>query len=167
MTFNPKEHLTDLRGRDYLEVKWRVVWFREEHPKGCITTEIISTDPVLVRAIITSEDGQTLSTGHGTADDSGKNVVWKGKAIEKAETAAIGRALAHAGYGTQFAPEDDEADVVDSPVTRQKPVPSVVNPTPAPTAQTPAQNAASVASGDTQTHVVNKFVVNLTKTNKP
>ena len=36
--------------------------------------------------------------------------------FEKAETKAIGRALAMLGYGTQFAPELDEAErVVDTP----------------------------------------------------
>jgi hypothetical protein len=39
--------------------------------------------------------------------------------IEKAETGAIGRALAALGYGTQFAPELDEAHrIVDTPVER-------------------------------------------------
>jgi hypothetical protein len=39
--------------------------------------------------------------------------------LEKAETGAIGRALALCGYGTQFAPELEEAErIVDSPVAR-------------------------------------------------
>ena len=39
--------------------------------------------------------------------------------IEKAETGAIGRALAALGYGTQFAPElNEEHRIVDSPVER-------------------------------------------------
>ena len=39
--------------------------------------------------------------------------------LEKAETKAIGRALALLGYGTQFAPEfDEEHRIVDSPIAR-------------------------------------------------
>ena len=39
--------------------------------------------------------------------------------IEKAETGAIGRALAALGYGTQFAPElNEEHRIVDAPVER-------------------------------------------------
>ena len=39
--------------------------------------------------------------------------------IEKAETGAIGRALAALGFGTQFAPElDEQHRIVDSPVAR-------------------------------------------------
>ena len=30
-----------LRGKDYLEVKWRLVWFREEHPDWSIETKIV------------------------------------------------------------------------------------------------------------------------------
>jgi len=41
---------------------------------------------------------------------------------EKAETGAIGRALAALGYGTQFAPElNEEHRIVDAPVNRSTP----------------------------------------------
>ena len=32
MAFNPNDHLINLKGKHYLEVKWRLVWFRMEHP---------------------------------------------------------------------------------------------------------------------------------------
>lgn len=130
MTFNAAEHISKVSGRDYLEVKWRIAWFRDAMPNGGIQTEIISTEPPLVRAIVTNEQGAIIATAHGSADDNGKNVVWKGRAVEKAETAAIGRALAHAGFGTQFV-DDDESAVVDSPVER-KPAPQQPAPAYAP-----------------------------------
>ena len=30
--FNPNEHMMKLKGKDYLQVMWRLVWFREDHP---------------------------------------------------------------------------------------------------------------------------------------
>ncbi len=115
--FNPKDHIIKMKGKDYLEVKWRLVWFKEENAKGTISTEILNTNPVLAKASILV-DGVLLATGHGSATPKG-NSVWSGREIEKAETAAIGRALAHAGYGTQFTDEDETDNIVDSPVERK------------------------------------------------
>ena len=40
--FEPKNYLTRISGADYLEVKWRLVWFRNENPNGRIQTELVS-----------------------------------------------------------------------------------------------------------------------------
>ena len=116
MTFNPKDHITKIKGKDYLEVKWRIVWFREEHPDGYILTEIINFDPLYVRANIIIGEDVCLATGHGTPKTQG---VAAGRPLEGAETAAIGRALAHAGYGTQFTGEEEGEHLADSPVQRK------------------------------------------------
>lgn len=117
--FDPKSHMTNLKGKDYLEVKWRIVWFKEENPNGSIQTDVVNYQPLVVRAAIYNNDGVLVASGHGSANASGKSVVWAGREIEKAETAAIGRALAHAGYGTQFDPDSDEDDfLADSPIQR-------------------------------------------------
>jgi hypothetical protein len=94
-------------------VKWRLVWLRQEHPDWTITTEVLASgDPVVVRAAIADASGRVLATGHAEYP--------RGRpypAVMKCETAAIGRALAHCGFGTQFGGEDvEEAALVDAPV---------------------------------------------------
>jgi hypothetical protein len=94
-----------------------------------------------VRASIHAADGVLLATGYGTSPMAGKGS-YAGRGLEKAETAAIGRALAHAGFGTLYAlDDDDDADhLADSPIEppRQRPVPSVERDAPA-SGWTPAQ----------------------------
>lgn len=112
--FNPKQYVTMLKNKPYLETRWRIVWMRKKHPNWSIDTELISADPVFMKAVIRNEDGFIIATGHGSANDPTGRAVWTGRAIEKAETAAIGRALAHAGFGTQFM-ESDSDHLADSP----------------------------------------------------
>ena len=113
MTFNPNDKMMDMRGKQYLEVKWRIVWFREDHPHGSIETEVLSYDPQVVKATVKTCEGLVLGTGIGTPKTQG---VAKSRPFEGAETAAIGRALAHAGYGTQFTGEEEGEHLADSPV---------------------------------------------------
>ena len=121
--FNPKDKLIKLQGKDYLEVRWRVVWFREQHPGGAISTELIATEPtVIVRAQVTNAEGVLLAADYGTAPAAGKGT-WTGRSVEKASTAAVGRALALAGYGTQFDAEDEADNLADSPVTAPRKAP--------------------------------------------
>jgi hypothetical protein len=119
--FDPSRHLRQLRGKggasDYLDVKWRLVWLRSEHPDAHITTEhvTITSDLAIFKARVTIPDGGS-ATGYGseTARDFGDF-------IEKAETKALGRALIALGYGTQFAQEFGEDDVVDVAVQQPSP----------------------------------------------
>lgn len=118
MMFNPNEHMIQLKGKDYLQVMWRLVWFREDHPDYGLETVLIENDEehAIFMARITDESGRVLSMGHGS-----ERIVDFGDFLEKAETKAVGRALAMLGYGTQFAADElDEGErIVDSPVTRK------------------------------------------------
>jgi hypothetical protein len=144
-TFNPREHLIQLKSRegskDYLPVAWRLVWFREQCPQGVIETEIVHLDLdreteeetfawnsekrrsekvvksargiAIVRAVVRDGKG-----GIATGTKMEKAVSFSDW-LEKAETGAIGRALAALGFGTQFAPDLDEAHrIVDAPIDR-------------------------------------------------
>lgn len=116
MAYDPKKHLIRVQGnREYLPVAQRLVWFREAHPDWGIETkmELLDLDAGLAvfSAVITNEEGRMMAkatrmeTARGFADY-----------LEKAETGAVGRALAMCGFGTQFAPELEEGErIVDAP----------------------------------------------------
>lgn len=116
--FDPNAHMMKLRGKDYLEVKWRLVWFREERPDWGIETEVVQFTPerAVCRAVVKDEHDRVLATGTKTETPKGF-----ADYLEKAETGAIGRALAVLGYGTQFAADelDEGSRIVDSPVERK------------------------------------------------
>lgn len=107
--FDPARYVRRLRGRggpvDSLDVKWRLVWLRHDHPDALISTELVTfTDDLAIFKAVVSVPGGGSASGYGseTARDFADY-------IEKAETKALGRALAALGFGTQFARdfEDD------------------------------------------------------------
>lgn len=115
-TFDPRRFVARVGGADYLEVKWRVYWLRTQHPDAIISTELISHESnVAVFKAMVSIPGGGSSTGWGSEGyDDFRDY------LEKAETKALGRALAALGFGTQFTPDFDFAEgqekVVDAPV---------------------------------------------------
>jgi len=128
--FDPKPHLIQLPRRvkdphtgqwttrleDYLEVKWRLVMFRERYPHGVITTEEIGVDLdrgyARFRCVVADGEGGQ-ATGYGTETAAGF-----ADYVERAETQALGRALAVLGFGTQFVGQDltEGEHIVDVPV---------------------------------------------------
>lgn len=117
--------MLQLKGKDYLPVAERLIWFREERPDWSIETEIKPTDTsCLGRAVIKNEKGVIIATAHKF-----ENVKGFGDFIEKSETGAIGRALALCGFGTQFCADDlNEHDrIVDSPRDGENVAPRAAN----------------------------------------
>lgn len=113
--FNPNEKLTNIKGKEYLEVKWRIVWFREDHPDWSIETEVVERGQgwALMKASVKNAEGKVVATAHKAETKQGF-----GDYLEKAETGSIGRALALCGYGTQFTGEElaEGSRIVDAPV---------------------------------------------------
>lgn len=115
--FDASRYLTKLGDKDYLEVKWRLLWLRTEHPDAVVQTELVKHEAglALFRAQVTLPGGgQATGWGSETASDFVDY-------IEKAETKALGRALAALGYGTQFCEDFDfqgngQGPTVDAPI---------------------------------------------------
>lgn len=107
--------LLSLKGKLYMQVAHRVQWFVEENASYEIdvTFPVLNEDVAIAKAVITVSDGNNTKTVQGTKKETKKDFP---DHIEKAETGAIGRALALLGYGTQFALELDEGErLADSP----------------------------------------------------
>jgi hypothetical protein len=108
MAFDKAKYLIKVQGgREYLPVAARLVWFREEHPDwGVVTSPIeinLEKQYAIFTATIMNAEGKIMATATKM-----ENVRGFGDYLEKAETGAVGRALAYCGYGTQFAPELEE-----------------------------------------------------------
>jgi hypothetical protein len=121
--FDPTPYIRQLRGRgggDYLDVKWRLLWLRKEHPDAEILTELVQHDPqmAIFKATVTLPTGGK-ATGYGseTASDFPDF-------IEKAETKAIGRALNALGYGAQFGDRGDDPTAIREPERPSAPPPA-------------------------------------------
>ena len=103
---------------DYLPVAARIAWFRKDHPYWSIITKVEKwgDKAVVMKAIIKDMLGSVIATARKKETEIGFPDY-----IEKAETGAIGRALAMCGYGTLQAPEFDEQDrLADAPVEKAK-----------------------------------------------
>ena len=109
--------------RMYLEVSYRKLWFRLKHPEGAIRKFIREVNDQF--AIM---EARVYLDRRDPEESYIANAIVKryfhpedklcDKYLEIAETAAVGRALADAGFGIQFtdSSENPESGVVDSPI---------------------------------------------------
>lgn len=163
--YDPNQHLMNLKGRDYLNVQNRLLWFirdqRDFIVRGLATTSYV------IRTELVEQDREAGYAHFKTnvRDVLGNEATMYGSEsakdfadyAEKASTKSLGRALLALGYGTAFAPEMDEGDrIVDTPVERRRAVPAArVSPVAAQTAPatpssapTPAAKAAAAKVTD-------------------
>lgn len=111
--------LMNLKGKEYLMVAHRLVWLTEEAESYEISTEfpIMLPDLAVAKTTLTifDKDGKVLKKTQATKRETQKDFP---DFVEKAETGSLGRALAMAGFGTQFSVQDlDEGDrLADTPL---------------------------------------------------
>lgn len=135
--------LVNLKGKDYLQVAHRLQWFNEVESSFRIETDFssLTDEQTVARAKVTifNKEGREVRSVTATKRETKKDFP---DHTEKAETGAIGRALALAGYGTQFAISDlDEGSrLADAPVVNPRAAAKEATPvkTEAPTTQAEA-----------------------------
>ena len=91
----------DIKGKDYVLVKDRIIAFNEMYPNGGIVTELLSepaNERIVIKATVYPEGTGRSFVGHSQAV-IGEGYINKTAALENAETSAVGRALAMMGIG--------------------------------------------------------------------
>lgn len=115
--------LVNLKGKDYLQVAHRLIWFNEASDRFRVETDFLKVDDeqtiARARVSVFNDQGVEVKMATATKRETKKDF---SDHTEKAETGAIGRALALLGYGTQFAVADlDEGErLADAPVVNTK-----------------------------------------------
>ena len=113
---NDATKTTDIKGNDYVEVNQRIKAFRMVYPDGFITTEEIEAENGISKFkamcgfhvkdefgnVMINSEGMAIpcviGTGHAF-EREGSNFINETSHLENAETSAIGRCLASAGFG--------------------------------------------------------------------
>jgi hypothetical protein len=76
-----------LKGQQYLDVKWRMMWLRDAHPEAHISTEMVHLDTeqrlAVFRAHVSIPDAGS-ATGYGSETERDFPLGW----VEKAESAS-------------------------------------------------------------------------------
>lgn len=155
--FDPRQYMRTTSTEEgqglYLDVKYRKLWFRLAHPLGKIKKIFHTLNAEVAiceaRVYLNKDDPEEQYVGSGTAQRFFKAGDKFGESyVESAETAAVGRALAEAGFGSQFSDcdvtEPADATLADAPVAAAplpgpRPAPAA-SPAPAPAAP-PARRA--------------------------
>ena len=125
------------KGKEYTEVKDRLIAFADEFPESTIESKLISVSQVIdtptgetcneyvVQAIVRPSPMQQPEWYYMglAAERDNTGFVNKTSALENCETSAVGRALAFAGFGGDFAIASKEE--VENAKAKQK----LINPT--------------------------------------
>lgn len=111
----------NIKGNAYLRVADRIAWMRRDYPCAEVSTHIhsVSATGAVITATIRLVNNNGFDEGSGSGIGTCKAEDF-GDFVEKAETAAIGRALGTLGYGTA---DQIERGVVDTPRPRPQQMP--------------------------------------------
>lgn len=90
----------NIKGKFYVEVNERLIYFRNNFPNFSLTSEVLekTDNSILILATITNEEGRVIATGMAE-EEKGSTFINKTSYVENCETSAWGRALGNFGIG--------------------------------------------------------------------
>ena len=95
---------TSIKGKQYVEVNQRLLYFRNEsaYAGWSLDTELVDLQPdrCCMKAVIRDADGRVRAVGHASEDRT-SSMINKTSYVENCETSAWGRALANLGIGIE------------------------------------------------------------------
>jgi len=95
---------TNIKGKQYVEVNQRLLYFRSEsaYTGWSLDTELVDLQPdrCCMKAVIRDSDGRVRAVGHASEDRT-SSMINKTSYVENCETSAWGRALANLGIGIE------------------------------------------------------------------
>ena len=90
----------NIKGKEYVEVNERLIYFRKNFPHYSLVSEVIekTETSILIMASVIDENKTTIATGLAE-EEKGSTFINKTSYVENCETSAWGRALANFGIG--------------------------------------------------------------------
>lgn len=116
----------NIKGKEYVQVKDRILYFNENYKNGSITTELLSdltSKLVIIKATVTPDVSINRQfTGYSQATIGG-NGINATAALENCETSAVGRALGMMGIGVieSMASADEVNKALNSETGKRNP----------------------------------------------
>lgn len=95
---------TNIKGKEYVEVNQRLLYFRKEskYEGWTIENDLVAVDSesCIIKATIKDNQGRVIASAHAQEDRTSSHIN-KTSFVENCETSAVGRALAMLGIGIE------------------------------------------------------------------
>lgn len=183
--FEPKDYLRKEVTEDgisfYLDTKYRLLWFRMKYPEGKLVkipkalNKEYATFEVRVYTDKNDAEDNFLANGFASRYKDDGNEKFGLNFVESAETAALGRALKDAGFGTQFCdialPNDQTVvdagvhisfdlgnDGITTPIEENEAGPAVNGTAPSNSNEDATANDSTTVTANSETEVVEEKV---------